>query len=219
MVERQSVNLKVVGSSPITHPLFTKILKKIKKKKLVLFKHPSRQIILHAIFKFKKTHQYYNYILQKKFNLNTCKLDTWCTKYITFSCKTGNPKNTISGFKTINTFSIGSIIVYLRVKQGKFIRRNLKGLNIFMNFLQNILRGRFLQKNDNLVFMLDGCDFNTIKLKKNFFNFFLENSFNKNLFLFNINIPFTKVKFKKIKSIKKRIKKKLIKSFLKNHQL
>ena len=159
----------------------------------------------------------YSKIRSKKTNLflkNKIKLIKQC-KYLCISQKLNNPKNTISSENVINTFSVGSVIVYFKIKQGKFVRRSLKGAKIFLNFLKNVFLKKFSKKNESVILNITGIDYNLMYLKKMVFNFFENNNLNNNVFMMNIKIPFTKTKQKKRKSIKKRLKKKIISLFLK----
>ena len=63
--------------------------------------------------------------------------------YVFISQKTFSPKATISSTNCLNTFSIGSIIKYFKVKQGKYIRRSSKGVRVFLNFLKNIFEKKY----------------------------------------------------------------------------
>jgi hypothetical protein len=128
-----------------------------------------------------------------------------------------NTKGTIFIKKNLNTFSIGSIIKYFKVKQSKYIRRNLKGTKIFLNFFKNlILKKYFFYKYNNYIFKINGFDYNLYFYKSFFKNFYRNINQKSVYFIFNIKIPFTKTKDKKIKAIKKRLKKKIFLNFVKN---
>ena len=135
-------------------------------------------------------------------------------KFINITQKFNNPKCTISDIKTINTFSVGCLLRFFKITQGKFVRRSLKGLRVFLNFLKNIFTEKYSQKKDQTVLSVVGFDYNLINTKNLLSTFFEKTIKNKNFFLLNIKVPFTKVRGKKIKSIKKRFKKKMIKTFL-----
>lgn len=143
-----------------------------------------------------------NYLLKDTFLLN-------------ISQNTSNNKSILTQKRNLHTFSIGSILKYFKVKQSKYVRRSLKGLKIFLNFLKNFLKKNFLKKNGNtknFVLTVNGFDYNMCFLKKNLKGFF----YNKDIFcffIFNLKISFTKKKDKRIKSIKKRLKKKIILTF------
>ena len=113
---------------------------------------------------------------------------------------------------------MGSIIKYFKVKQGKCIRRSLKGSKVFINFLKNLYFKKYFLKKNFTVFSIIGFDYNLIVLKKSIKGFFLktQNKFSTKggLFLLNIKTSFSKKKEKKIKSIKKRLKKKILVNFL-----
>jgi len=141
--------------------------------------------------------------------------------YVFISQKTFSPKATISSTNCLNTFSIGSIIKYFKVKQGKYIRRSSKGVRVFLNFLKNIFEKKynnnFIKK--NIIFSVVGFDYSLMFLKKALKNFLGNNTNGRSFFLFNLKISFTKLKTKKIKSIKKRLKKKILLSFSKSIKL
>jgi hypothetical protein len=133
------------------------------------------------------------------------------------SQKLYNTKGTIYIKKNLNTFSIGSIIRYFKIKQGKYIRRNLKGTKIFLNFFKNlILKKYYLNKFNNYIVRVNGFDYNLYFYKNFFKNFYKGVSKGGLYFIFNIKIPFTKTKDKKVKAIKKRLKKKIFLNFVKN---
>ena len=149
MVGRQFVALKVVGSNPTTHPLEVVTIntitffqkKKIKKKNNLVFK-----TVLFCVWQgvsiFKNI---FNYKLYKKVN-NSHNEDLFRTNKqqmvpvnLSITQKKHNPKALISIHnRNLNTFSVGSVIKYFNVKQGKYVRRSLKGLKIFLNFLRSI---------------------------------------------------------------------------------
>ena len=164
---------------------------------------------------FKKNLFYRNYITYKK----TPKVKTLITKnptLVDISQKFFNPKCTVFIKNTLNTFSVGSIIKYFKVKQTKYIRRSLKGLKIFLNFLKNSTEKFYLKKNTKyLLISVSGVDYNLVNLKKNIKNLIKFNCGDL-FFLFNLKISFTKKKDKKIKAIKKRLRKKIISNFIKN---
>jgi len=135
-------------------------------------------------------------------------------KFVSITQKFNNPKCAISDTKTINTFSVGCLLRFFKITQGKFVRRSLKGLRIFLNFLKNIFTEKYSQKRDQTILSIVGFDYNFINTKKLLSVFFEKTLLSKNFFLLNIKIPFTKIRVKKIKSIKKRFKKKMIKTFL-----
>lgn len=132
-----------------------------------------------------------------------------------------NTKVTLTSLEsTRNTFSVGTILKYMKVKQSKYIRRSIKGTKIFLSFVVNFLQKRFGVKGvliPKLFFILNGFDFNINSVKKSFKNVFKGVKLNSGLFfLTNMKISFTKQKCKKVKSIKKRLKKKILLSFLKS---
>jgi hypothetical protein len=134
-----------------------------------------------------------------------------------------NTKNTISTKKTINIFSIGSVIKYFNLKQGKSIRRNQKGVKIFLNFLKNIFYKKYFlknYKNIKYIYQINSFDYNFLLLKKFLYKIVQQNTnskyFNQIFILFKISVCFTKKKIPKKKSIKKRITKSILLNFLKN---
>jgi hypothetical protein len=144
---------------------------------------------------------------------------------VNVSQKLFNPKATITIKNNINvnTFSVGSIIKYFKIKQNKFIRRSLKGAKIFLNFLKSIFFKKYISKDNNvggisncILFTINGFDYNLFFYKKNLKNFLNDSKVLNIYFLFNIKISFTKKKDKKVKSIKKRLKKKIMSNFLKS---
>lgn len=142
------------------------------------------------------------------------------TLIINISQKLFNNKSTIIHTKNLCTFSIGSILKYFKIKQGKYVRRSLKGVKIFLNFLKNFLSKNFLSKNNfkNLILHINGFDYNLFFLKKNLKDFFLKKKGNF-FFLLNLKITFTKTKDKKVKAIKKRLRKKILLNFIKIHKI
>ena len=231
MVERQFVALKVVGSNPTSHPLVVvgtaitffqqkKIKKKIFKKKhsfiglIVFAKTLQNNSVLKNLFNY----NYYKNIFNNNKNVKTYsnyKNDTPVN--ITLSQKNHNPKAVIScSNKNVNTFSVGSVVQYFKVKQGKYIRRSSRGLKIFLNFVKNIFYKKYLPKKARcLVFNVVGFDYNLISCKKNI-KYFLQRGFLGQIyFIHNLKVSFTKKKDKRIKSIKKRLRKKILKNFLK----
>ena len=202
--------------------LFSKTIKKKlfkKKKHLLLIPNNTNTYKLNKIIKINlKNLQCYKYQIKK----NTFKKIIKIQKYnknnttINLSQIKFNQKGTISSEKILNTFSVGSILKYFKIKQCKYIRRSIKGLKIFLNFIKNIFVSKYLTIRTNLLILnVVGIDYN-IKIIKNGLKNLVKN---KNLYvytIYNIKVSFTKTKDKKIKSIKKRLKKKILKNFLKN---
>lgn len=142
---------------------------------------------------------------------------------INISQRSFNPKATITVKNNfnVNTFSVGSIIKYFKIKQSKYIRRSLKGTKIFLNFLKNVFLKKYspkpnTYKSGHVLFIINGFDYNLFFYKKNLKNFLSDSKLLKFYFLLNLKISFTKTKDKKVKSIKKRLKKKIMANFLKN---
>ena len=126
MVERQFVALKVVGSSPIIYPLKNYfLLKKIKRKS---FKKKNNLTTLNIryiggvaqnvkpnMINIRCYKEYLRVYTIQEINKNK---DLVKNSTISLSQKRFNNKATISSVKTLNTFSVGSIIKYFKVKQG-----------------------------------------------------------------------------------------------------
>lgn len=226
--------LKVVGSNPTNHPL-SNIINSfvIFKKKKIKRRQFRKKINLLSIVVLKSTlvntkkRIFKNLTFYKKYQIklnltnkvvinNTNKINKKPI-LISISQKKFNPKCTLYKIQTINTFSVGSIIKYFKVKQSKYIRRSLKGLKIFLNFLKTILENFYLKNNNKyIIFSLSGVDYNLINLKKSIKTLIKNNDLLKVLFLINLRINFNKKKDKKIKAIKKRLKKKIISNFISN---
>lgn len=223
MVERQFVALKVVGSSPITYPLKNySLLKKIKrrsfkKKNLTTLNTNYIEIIAQNILINIKNIRFYKKYLMVYTTKGVCKSKNLVTSpTINISQKRFNNKATVSNVKTLNTFSVGSVIKYFKINQSKYIRRSTKGLKIFLNFLKNVFEKRYLnRKTKFIVLNIAGVDYNLIMLKKNLKRVVNQKIYKSVYLVYNIKISFTKTKDKKIKSIKKRLKKKILKNYLK----
>ena len=219
--------LKVVGSNPTNHPMNSNIYWKKKRIKRRKFKKKTHLISNINLIKIKSNltrRVYKNINFYKKYttNQNTVKkiqVNKQTPVVVTISQKKFNPKCTLYSKKIINTFSVGSIIKYFKVKQAKYIRRSLKGLKIFLNFLKNILEKIYLKQNKNkhILFNITGVDYNLVFLKKKIKTLITKkHNINNLFFLINLRISFSKKKEKKIKAIKKRLKKKIISGFIKN---
>ncbi len=225
--------LKVVGSNPTIHPLegivffkknkikkrnFKKNINVIKKFKLKIINITKLSCLLLMYKKY-----FFNKNTTKSTEDNQVKNNKKLqeTLILNISQKIYNNKCTILKNKNLYTFSIGSILKYFKIKQGKYVRRSLKGVKIILNFLKNFLKKKFFfQKNklNNFILTISGFDYNSLFLKKNYKNFFLKNQINSFL-LVNLKVSFTKTKDKKIKAIKKRLKKKIILNFIKSNKI
>jgi hypothetical protein len=175
-------------------------------------------LIKKFIFLKNKNHFFYRNFSQYTKHLQ---LQTSYTKHhnhpliISISQKKFNPKSTLTNNKVTNTFTVGSIIKYFKVKQAKYIRRSIKGVKIFLNFLKNVVEKVFLGNHKGcLIFNIIGVDYNLCNLKKNLKSIIKYK--NSVFFLTNFKISFTKIKGKKIKAIKKRLKKKIVLNFMKS---
>jgi len=161
--------------------------------------------------------KYRNTIIKKIENFENSSQLVLC-----LSQKTHNPKISFFRKKVLNTFSVGSILNYFKIKQGKYVRRSIKGTKVFLNLIGSILKKKYLLGNKGkhlqLLINIAGFNYNYIFLKKSLHTLFKQTTTkNINYFLIlNLKINFNKKKQKKIKSIKKRLKKKMISSFLKN---
>ncbi len=211
--------LKVVGSNPTIHPLLgIPFLKKFKIKKKIFKKNT----FLLKNIKFEKNISTkllpLFFILKKTKYSNVLEIGLKNNFILCLSQKLYNTKTTIFSEKNLNTFSIGSIIKYFKIKQSKYIRRNLKGTKIFLNFIKNIFNKKYFYicKNKNIFLKINGFDYNLHYYKKFYKSFFKGFTKNSVFFLINLKINFNKSKGKKIKAIKKRLKKKILLNFLKN---
>jgi len=117
------------------------------------------------------------------------------------------------------TFSVGLVLKFFKlVEFGKFIRRSSKGTKIFLNFIKVFLK----KKNvfcTNTFYRLSGFNYNLILSKKLLTTLLSKHTNHKSLqktyFVFTIKTPFTKLKQKRIKSLKKRLRKNTLCFFLK----
>lgn len=222
MVGRQFVALKVVGSSPTTYPLVkvTFFQKNKIKKRVFKKKHHLANLIIPQgvqktqIYKNILSGVFYNYIQSSKDTLKSIKYTTGFGCFLTQ--RFNNPKAVIYINKNLNTFSVGSIIKYFKVKQSKCLRRSTRGLKIFLNFLQNIVHKKYvLNKPKYLTYNISGLDYSLLASRKNIKNFFKHTPYINNVYLLcNLKISFTNQKGKRVKSIKKRLKKKILLNFL-----
>ena len=225
MVGRQFVALKVVGSSPTIHPLDkVTFFKKNKIKKGVFKKkHHLINLISSSVFRKKMFNNIHYNKLYKKVHKGGVYPTRHTKKY--YGCfltqKFNNPKVVIYINKNVNTFSVGSIIKYFKIKHSKYVRRGPRGLKIFLNFLKNVFQKKYTIKSPQyILYSISGFDYSLIASRKNIKSIF-KNSIlvNEMYFLCNLKISFTKGKNKKIKSIKKRLKKKILLNFLKKTNL
>lgn len=204
-----------------------KIKKRVFKKKHHLINQtPIFKIGFNSHQVLKNLLYYYSDIKFNKYNINNVlysniiinKEDNKLTS-IVLTQKFNNPKVVIfKDKKNLNTFSVGSIIKYFKVKQSKCLRRGLRGLNIFLNFLKNIVDRKYITgktKCNYLILSIVGFDYNLLQGRRSIKYFFKKNICGNIFFLYNLKVSFTKTKNKKIKSIKKRLKKKIILNFLK----
>jgi hypothetical protein len=199
------VALKVVGSNPTNHPVNTIVFfkkKKIKRKQLrkkthLLPKLPNVLVAKSLKKVYKNLNFYKKYKTSPNLILGTKREgpNKKNPMIISISQKKSNPKCTIHKKKNINTFSVGSIVKYFKIKQSKYIRRSLKGLKIFLNFIKTVLEKFYLKEGDKcIVFNLSGIDYNLISLKKNIKTIIRSNNISELLFFSNLRVSFTKKK-------------------------
>lgn len=217
MVECQFVALNVVGSNPITHPLFTKKLKKnktffenikfiqtvetinlCKKNDRVKFKRAA----LYGLH-YVNTNKNKLTLVQQKENINKATM-------VSITQKKHNPKASFYRLKTTFTITLGVCLKYLKIHTTKALRRDFKYTKYFLNLVKVMF---FKEKRNLILFSLRGLDYNSLCLKKLISNLFTGPNI-KLFFLFSIKIPFCKIKGKKVKAIKKRLKKKILLDFL-----
>jgi hypothetical protein len=223
MAERQFVALKVIGSTPIIYPLLSfpilkrRIKKKSFKKKGYLLNEVFMKININELNLSKfKLYKFYTFMQIMTVNelLSVSKELTLFT--VTVSQKKYNHKATVALRKTLSTFSVGSVIRYFKVKCSKYVRRSTKGVKIFLNFLKRIFDIKYSHKIvDFFLLSIIGIDYHINTNRKFFRKFLKENSTYVIYILYNLKISFTKLKDKKIKSIKKRLRKKILLNFLK----
>lgn len=189
----------------------TKFKKKKYKSNYILYRYTSS-------FSINTTTIYKNIMNYKQFKTHTHSivlLENYTPAYVSVNQKIYNPKAVINIKKNLNTFSVGSIIKYFKVKQAKHTRRSYKGVKVFLNFLKKIFEKKYYNNSINtILFTITGIDYNMLFLKRDMKYFLKNNVFINVFFLCNIKISFTKQKNKKIKSIKKRLKKKILLDFL-----
>ena len=239
--------LTVIGSNPIIYPKILKIIFKKKHKflKKFIIKEKNKQIFLSIFSNLIKFFEKSNtFILKKGFLKKPIKFTTIDINnrknkqlvyvvnkpknnlIITISQKNHNPKisiniinNNISYVSVLNTFSVGSIMQFFKIKQGKYIRRSIKGSKILLNFLKNFLVKKNLFKDNVTIINICGFNYNLFFLKSKILNIFdfknlSDDGSIKLINLISLKLTFSKVKSKKIKSIKKRLQKKLLSDFL-----
>ena len=144
-------------------------------------------------------------------------------KTLTVTQKTSNLKATIStNGSNVSTFTIGTLLKHFKVKQGKFLRRSVKGTKLFLNSLKNVLQKKYKVIGTTLfIIKVSGFNYNLMSSKRSIFSTLTSANNNNSdfLFLFGIKLSFTKQKEKRRKSIKKRLKKKILLNFLKSNKI
>lgn len=149
--------LEAVGSNPTNHPMnnIAIFLKKNKikrrrfKKKIHLISKINSLQGLKLDLKNKrvlKRSTYYREYIKSSGIKFLRKVTKKNLTLVGVNQKKFNPKCSITTKKILNTFSVGSITKYFKVKQAKYIRRSLKGLKIFLNFLKNCVEKFYLKK-------------------------------------------------------------------------
>jgi hypothetical protein len=143
-------------------------------------------------------------------------------KTLTVTQKTSNLKATIStNGSNVSTFTVGTLLRHFKIKQGKFLRRSVKGTKLFLNSLKNVLQKKYKMIGTTLfVIKVSGFNYNLMSSKRSIFSTLTSANNNSDLlFLFGIKLSFTKQKEKRRKSIKKRLKKKILLNFLKSNKI
>ena len=215
MVEHQLIELKVIGSTPIKHQIFKnfikkKIFKKIFKK---IIKTHFKIFFTKAFFLKKKPFIVNNAYFNLKLGVLK-KINHGVLFFFKINQKNFNTKSTFSNKVTISTFSIGNVLKLFKNLENKFLRRSVRGVKIFLNFLKSFLEKKNIGKKNLFVFQIYSIDYNLFFLK-NFLPKIIHSITNKVFFLLNIGLGFTKRKLKKKKSIKKRLTKSILLNFLK----
>lgn len=156
-------------------------------------------------------------LLLRKQEVKPCK----DIRTLTITQKTSNLKATINiNGSNASTFTIGTLLRHFKVKQGKFLRRSVKGTKLFLNSLKNVLQKKYkIISSTFLVIKISGFNYNLMSSKRSIFNTLTSADSSNFLFLFGIKLSFTKQKEKKRKSIKKRLKKKILLNFLKSNKI
>jgi hypothetical protein len=176
-------------------------------------------ILLKIIFKNIKNISYHSLKKIKYLNNNLFN-ETLKNKFLLINEKKANdhlmsislrkPKKTTN--LTINiknkyySFSIGQILKYIKITIKK-IRRDLKGILIFLNFFKKLINKNY--STSNKIIILNYIDYNFFYMKENLMNFN-----NINFVLYKINKKKNTTNIKKIKKIKKKLKKKIIKKII-----
>ena len=140
------------------------------------------------------------------------------TLAIIISQKSSNLKINIFRNRNLAFFSIGSILKYFRLDQGKYIRRTLKGTKILLNFIKSIYIKKYFLQNNSTLLNIIGFNYNIYYLKSKIISLLPSSKTKFSIILLNLKLSFTKNKLKKIKSIKKRLRKKMVLDFLKKQK-
>jgi hypothetical protein len=142
------------------------------------------------------------------------------TKVLTVTQKTANIKATLTiNDVNVNTFSVGTLLKHFKVKQGKFLRRSVKGTKILLSSLKSILQRKYKTSGTLFLVKISGFNYNLTFVKRSICDMFANCVEDKFVSLLNIKVSFTKQKQKKRKSLKKRLKKKILLNFLKSNKI
>ena len=147
----------------------------------------------------------YYYYFEKTFVYNTNFSKN--NYYISLNKKKNHYYISIIKNNTLHSYiSVGTMLKFFNFEK-KYLRRSKKGFNIFINTFK-----KFFNKvnYENVNLSINFLDFNFLLIKKNLF----KGIFLNNFFLFKLNLPFNKFKYKKFKSIKRRLKKKFLKRYV-----
>ena len=156
-----------------------------------------------------------NTFLKINLDLGSKKTETLA---IIISQKSSNLKINIFRNRNLAFFSIGSILKYFRLDQGKYIRRTLKGTKILLNFIKSIYIKKYFLQNNSTLLNIIGFNYNIYYLKSKIISLLPSSKTKFSIILLNLKLSFTKNKLKKIKSIKKRLRKKMVLDFLKKQK-
>jgi dipeptide/tripeptide permease len=171
--------------------------------------------MLRKLHKFRVYLNYRGVAMYVKLLHLRCTLAPVTLTSITVSQRKYNHKATLSTSNTVCTFSTGSTIRCMRIKHDKMNRRSKKGVLIFLNFIKRVFQMKYLQaKSTFFLFSVVGIDYH-IRMNKRFIARLLKFEVSTLVYLlYGTNVSFTRLKNKKVKSIKKRLRKKILKNFL-----
>jgi len=206
------VTLDVVGSNPTTYPLKNTLdlnfLKNVVFKKSMFYGNIDGDSNIYIYKDFRSSNIfiafYYYHFLKKKYEDNNYfKKNNY---YIIINKRKNHYRmSVIKNNELMFNISIGTMLVFFNLTR-KYLRRSRKGFLIFINVFKEFFKQN---NNNNINILINFIDQNLIIFKKNF----LTSIKLDGLFIFNFNIPFSFIKYKKYKHIKKRLKKKIFKEF------